>query len=610
MSSEKDDKELISDAKNHNYINILKNENSELDNKLKKVNELVSKLKEQITQNEQEKNQLIETSNQKDKDLELFKKQLEKKKFQLNELKSKKNSPSLKEENNSNLNNLHKKDSNVNNAAELQQKITDLELKLKASSSAANNRNYKYFSSLSGTHGCSLEIHGRQKIISDDFPNIFDVKNFDKKMNNNDVFLTGRNEMLEMKEDNKKLKEQIEVLKNELNKYEDDKANMMKELEQCDKEKNNLLNDINKKNEEINQKLNKENELNNNLIRQLIENKKIINILDNIKIKLLNLEKNKKELEDVIFKQESKVSKLSSSVQKILNVVKLKDIEINNNKIYINNLEETIKDLNKEFQIIRLNKKKNNSEDISNLKKQLENLIKEYQKIIKKNNNNIGIKRLIVNHNHFSKKNFLSRNINISKNINESNRKKILFTIKNSNGTNFSPINRSIIGKSGKNNGEEKNSYELFNEKNNNSNIRSPYFEYNENSKNILKKIQLQKYKNSINGRPKLNKIKNTYGNSSVISFLSINNKILKKIYRLKDEKHTKNKSEDKFLYDYSYKKRSDVFKKSQNYNNIINKSSHLSQRQINFEKDVKIEKQKIEEFKHLLNDIVHKFEN
>lgn len=415
--------------------------------------------------------------------------------------------------------------------------------------------------------------------------------------------------MLEMKEDNIKLKEQIEVLKNELNKYEDDKTNMMKELEQCDKEKNNLLKDIKEKNEEINQKINKENELNSNLIRQLIENKKILNILDNIKIKLLNLEKNKKELEDVIFKQESKVSKLSSSVQKILNVVKLKDIEINNNKIYINNLEETIKDLNKEFQIIRLNKKKNNSEDILNLKKQLENLIKEYQKIIKKNNNNIGIKRLIINHNHFSKKNFLSRNVNISKNINESNRKKIQFMIKNGNGTNFSVINRSIIGKHGKSNGAEKHSYELFNEKNNYSNIRSPYFEYNENSKNIIKKIQLQKYKNSINGHPKLNRLKNSYGNSSVGSFLSINNNI-KKIYKLKGEKYTKNKSEDKYLYDYSYRKRSDVFKKSQYYNNNINKSSHLTQRQINFEKDVKIEKQKIEEFKHLLNDIVHKFEN
>ena len=88
-------------------------------------------------------------------------------------------------------------------------------------------------------------------------------------------------------------------------------------------------------------------------MKQLIENQKIKNNLDNIKIKCNNLEKNKRELEDVIFQQENKVNELSTSVKKIVNMVKIKDIEINNNKIYINNLEETIKDLNKEFHQIR-----------------------------------------------------------------------------------------------------------------------------------------------------------------------------------------------------------------------------------------------------------------
>ena len=75
---------LLGSVKNENYINILKNENTELDNKLKKVNELVSKLKAQITENEQEKNLLISSSYQKDKDLETIKKQLEQTKFQVN----------------------------------------------------------------------------------------------------------------------------------------------------------------------------------------------------------------------------------------------------------------------------------------------------------------------------------------------------------------------------------------------------------------------------------------------------------------------------------------------------------------------------------------------
>ena len=95
-------------------------------------------------------------------------------------------------------------------------------------------------------------------------------------------------------------------------------------------------------------------------MKQLIENKKIKNHLDNIKVKCNNLEKNKKELEDVIFQQENKVNELSSSVKKITNIIKIKDIELNNSKIYINNLEDTIKDLNKEFHQIRLKKKKEN----------------------------------------------------------------------------------------------------------------------------------------------------------------------------------------------------------------------------------------------------------
>ena len=84
MSQENKNLGLLGSVKNENYINILKNENSELDNKLKKVNELVSKLKAQIIENEQEKNLLITSSYKKDKDLENIKKQLEQTKFQVN----------------------------------------------------------------------------------------------------------------------------------------------------------------------------------------------------------------------------------------------------------------------------------------------------------------------------------------------------------------------------------------------------------------------------------------------------------------------------------------------------------------------------------------------
>ena len=242
MSKEKKKITVLGGVKNENYINVLKNENNELDNKLKKVNELVSKLKSQITENEQEKNLLITTSNQKDKDIEAIKKQLEKTKSQIDELKDQnKNKLSSLESQNDILQ--KNKEMNYNTIAELQQKITDLEFKLK-SSSLLN----KKFSILSGGHNFSLAIQSSQKKSNEEgLPDIISLKNSENKLDNNDFFLTGRNELLEMKENNKKLKEQLELLQNELNKHENDKKNMMKELEQYNEEKNSLLNTISKK---------------------------------------------------------------------------------------------------------------------------------------------------------------------------------------------------------------------------------------------------------------------------------------------------------------------------------------------------------------------------
>ena len=243
MSQENKNLGLLGSVKNENYINILKNENSELDNKLKKVNELVSKLKAQITENEQEKNLLITSSYKKDKDLENIKKQLEQTKFQVNELKNKNQNKlsSLVDQNNILQKN---KELNINTIAELQQKITELELKLKTSTSVLN----KKFSILSEGHNFSLAIRSSNKKSSEEIlPDILNVKNMENKIDENELFLTGRNELIEMKENNKKLEEQLKVLQNELNKHENDKINMIKELDEYNKEKNNLLNMLNEK---------------------------------------------------------------------------------------------------------------------------------------------------------------------------------------------------------------------------------------------------------------------------------------------------------------------------------------------------------------------------
>ena len=636
MSHENINLGLLGSVKNENYINILKNENSELDNKLKKVNELVSKLKTQITENEQEKNLLITSSYQKDKDLESIKKQLEITKFQVNELKNK-NQNKLSSLADQNILLQKNKELNTNTIAELQQKITELELKLKTSSSPAKLN--KKFSILSEGHNYSLAIQGTNKKSSEDIlPDILKVKSIENKIDNNELFITGRNELIEMKENNQRLQEQLEVLQSELNKHEKDKINMMKELEEYNKEKNNLLNTLNEKNKEINGKLNKENELNNNLMKQLIENKKIKNNLDNIKIKCNNLEKNKKELEDVIFQQENKVNELSSSVKKITNIIKIKNIELNNSKIYINNLEETIKDLNKEFHQIRIKKKKENTQEIANLKNQLENLKKEYQKLIDYNNN-IGINRQLFNYNHISNNHIISRNYNINNFNNDGNKKIRIKMCVNNNQNNkmsYSALNISNIVNINENKGKRINSqknifkdeikYDLnndiilkdFNSLNKNELNALNYQKSNNNFINNMKNIKIKKlgnvrYNYIINQNEKKMKNKSYGGNKSLnnIKRFKINELKIKNESRDIDNQKRKIKkinSKD-FIFKYKIIDNKNIDTIDNDIDNI-NVNSNLLKKQIGIVEEERVEKKKIEEFKNLLDQIVKDIDN
>ena len=629
MSKEKKKITVLGGVKNENYINVLKNENNELDNKLKKVNELVSKLKSQITENEQEKNLLITTSNQKDKDIEAIKKQLEKTKSQIDELKDQnKNKLSSLESQNDILQ--KNKEMNTNTIAELQKKITDLEFKLKSSSLLT-----KKFSILSGGHNFSLAIQSSQKKSNEEgLPDIISLKNSENKIDNNDFFLTGRNELLEMKENNKKLKEQLELLQNELNKHENDKKNMMKELEQYNEEKNSLLNTISKKNEEINGKLDKENELNNNLMKQLVENKKIKNNLDNIKIKCNNLEKSKRELEDVIFQQENKVNELSTSVKKIVNMVKIKDIEINNNKIYINNLEETIKDLNKEFHQIRLQKKKDNSQEISNLKNQLEHLKKEYQKLIDNNNNEPN--RQMFNYNHISNNQIISRNYNINNFNNENKKIRIKMCLNNpKNKISYSSLNISnIVNINDQKLARVNSQKNIFNDKNNNDfnsgNFSRDYFsihkrkiyivnndDSNIKSKNInMHNIRIKNLGNVRYNKLNLNQLKKRVKTKDLIgnnSMRNIKGNILKEEKNESEDRNSKRQikriSSNIFMPKFSESKKKEKYDIIRNENNIMNKPLKLVKKQINFSENEKFEKKKIEEFKNLLDQIVSEIE-
>ena len=631
MSSSQNGPNALGSMRNENYLNILKNENIELDNKLKKVNQLVSKLKIQIAENEKEKNKILTTSNQKELDLQNIKKQLEQTKSQVDELRNKNKEKiiSLTNQNDHLKNNA---EMNTNTIAELQQKITDLEFKLK--SNPSNSK--KKFLFLANAHNCSLAFEGNpQKNYTSSLPDIIGIKLENKSDNKNDnLFLTGRNELIEMKENNEKLNEQLILLQNELAKHQKDKNNLNLELEKYNLEKEKLMENLNKKNELLNTKMTQENQLNNNLMKQLIENKKIQTSLDNIIIKCKNLEKDKNELENVILEQENKVNELSTSIKKAIEVLNLKNSELNNNKLYIKNLEDIIRDLNKEFHNMRLKKKKENSMEVEKLKIQLEKLQRENQKLMEYNNKNIEAKKVYEFIPSQNSNYALSRNNKKKDKFdkNKSGLKKIkIKTRLNSNQTK-SRIISSAMDISGFNSVQKRKNQDLIrlqlNKRKQFKKLYDQNYELSPIKSNIYGNFNRSKNLNIINlNNIKIKNLGNLKYNKSVLNihkFKNINddnneiNQINKELNR-NIEKAAIKKLKIKNINTLNTQDNVSDYKISNNENtskNYINQTkssaSNLIKLKNNNEISIKeqAEKEKIEEFKNFLQQIVSDIES
>ena len=621
MSSTQKVNTSINGIKNENYITILKNENVELDNKLKKVNQLVSKLKQQISENEQEKNKILTTSNQKELDLQNIKKQLEEAKFKVDELKNKN-----KEEISSleNQNNLLKNNSeiNLNTIAEMQQKITDLELKLKSST---KHNTSKKFLILSNIHNCSMALDAtKNKNIVTPLPNILGMKLENKDDN---FFLTGRNELIEIKENNQKLLQQLNILQEELNKHKIDKNNLNIELEKYNKEKKDLIDKLNNKDEILNNKINQENELNNNLIKQLVENQKIKSNLDNIQIKFKTLEKDKKELEDVILEQENKVNELSSSVKQIIEIMNKRNHEIINNKIYIKNLEETIRELNKEFKSMRIKKESNNSKEIIRLKNQLEKLKKENMKLLgynqtietHRNNGYIPIKNQIIisrnkNNNSEIENNHRYKKIKIRHNVLKNNQNTNRIIPSAMNIANFASnqrlnndnkliqmyIDKKRVYQRGYNYiSPEKNRYGNFNgNKNLNiinlNNIKIKNLGKLKYNKSVL---YLHRLKNNIDNISSINRYNDIKFNSKEPTNINKEKILFHKI----NIKNVPSVSDDKTTNTENTNMRNNLLQTKSTVSNLVKLKENSNE---------VVEKEKIQEFKNLLQQIVSDIEN
>ena len=618
-------------VKNENYISVLKKENSELDNKLKKVNQLVSQLKSKISENEKEKNLILTVSNKKELDLQNIKKQLEQTKSKVDELKNKNKQELL---NLANQNDFlkNKSEMDINTIAELQQKITNLEFKLKSSSSTSNT---KKFPVLFNTHNFSLVLEGgAQKNEKNGNTSLTDILKLKFENKNDNLFLTGRNELIEMKENNEKLNEQLILLQNELAKHQKDKNNLNLELEKYNLEKEKLMENLNKKNELLNTKMTQENQLNNNLMKQLIENKKIQTSLDNIIIKCKNLEKDKNELENVILEQENKVNELSTSIKRAIEVLNLKNSELNNNKLYIKNLEDIIRDLNKEFHNMRLKKKKENSMEVEKLKIQLEKLQRENQKLMEYNNKNIDAKKVYEFIPSQNSNYALSRNNKKKDKFDKNNSglKKIkIKTRLNSNQTK-SRIISSAMDISGFNSVQKKKNQDLIrlqlNKRKQFKKLYDQNYELSPIKSNIYGNFNRSKNLNIINlNNIKIKNLGNLKYNKSVLNihkFKNINddnneiNQINKELNR-NIEKAAIKKLKIKNINTLNTQDNVSDYKISNNENtskNYINQTkssiSNLIKLKNNNEISIKeqAEKEKIEEFKNFLQQIVSDIES
>ena len=344
-----------------NYVSSLKIENISLNSQIKTLTDIIATLKNQLSNYEIEKNRLLLSSNKKDNELKEIKQKLSQAKSQVEKLKQKIHQkvefPDLISNNDKCL----KPNSNL--FLQLQNKITDLELKLKKeeskSISYSNKNKNLILSQLQNSNNISLFIPSTINKIKNSSQNI------------SDLFITGTNDVAENKP-NQKLIKCIDELKIEISNIGRDREGIKVGLKNLTKERNDLVKILKNKNEEINNKLDQQNKLSQDLIEQLDKKKKMRTFYRKIKIKNKNLKNDKKILEDVIFKQEKKVLKLSKSYQNVLNIINVKNEEIYRNKNYIFNLEEKIKKLKMKFEKLISDKEK--EKQINDLELKIKNI--------------------------------------------------------------------------------------------------------------------------------------------------------------------------------------------------------------------------------------------
>ena len=339
--------DIKSPIESESYISILQKENNSLIQNLKAQNEITNNLKLQVNDKEKEKSVLIKTIESQDI-------KINENNNLLNELKNK--IYKLKEKKNNNNENKNK-----NNIIQLKKEKEELKK--------------------------DNEI--KEKKINELKEKILNIENEIKKqreskitieINQENIFNKEKDEIKEIRNNNILLQNKLDNILLEHKKILNEKNYLSIKIEQYKKQKEKKNIEINQKEENI---LNKKNE--SKTLLQEINIQKKYNIQLNSQIKLMskkykNMEENNKDLENVIIKQEEKINELSLKLNNIVKDIQKKNSEINKNKIYIIKLENTVKDLNKQYRLLKIQKPKESQNEMNYLKSQIAELKRELEK--------------------------------------------------------------------------------------------------------------------------------------------------------------------------------------------------------------------------------------
>ena len=532
----------------------LQNENNRINQQIKTQSELMNKYKIKLTEIEKEKAKLLTTIQNKEKKINEDNNIINKLKIELETIQS-------------NFN-YEKEDKNEN--FELEDEKEELKQKQKLNDEKINELQIKL---LKLEDQLKIESERDQKDLSLLIPNY--------NNNNGDLFLTG-NELNELKEKNERLQKNIEENNLEINNMKIENEKLKIECNNVQKEKEEYNFKMNVKNEELEKVLNENNILSNTLYESKMGNQKLIINLNNIKIKFKALKIDKNDLEEVILKQEGKVTELNNNVSKIITLLNKKNSEIDDNKMYITKLKETIDELNIEFNKLKAKKEKAKKDEIKLLRNELMSL-----KMEKERNNSLSKGNIsVINENiyNFSKRNKMNGKLKLKKIRNSSAfHEKISYVPKGEikEYRNYKPLSNNMIKQNNNDNEDNEDTEKLL-----------------DSSMNFIEKT----YRNDMIYRKyhnKYNKVLSNVNNSNNIS--SMNNNDITNIVN-KNINITSNINNNEIS---SYNN-NNLNNNISNINENNNKSYVINDSPNNLQDNQ--EKEKISEFKSMIDDLIEQF--